>query len=237
MRTLRSWITVLAATLSVFGAAACQVDDAADQPVSVVGASRDTARVHVDSAAGDVAGNDPVGGTPGKWLTDANVLSLLTTLIGKQIAAADVELQAWHSDTVRAFAAVVARDNAASQHSVDSVAARLHIALVAPALADSVNALLQAPIDSLKLVRGAPLDHAFIVQQLAAASVVARYADQLSAVAERPEIQAVAAAAAARANSEITRARAMIAQFRAADSLATAAGADSAAGRMARRKH
>src|SRR4051812_42312870 len=48
-----------------------------------------------------------------KWLGDENALALVGVMNRQHIAAADVELSAWHSDTVRAFAAAMARDHAA----------------------------------------------------------------------------------------------------------------------------
>ena len=69
------------------------------------------------------------------------------------------------------------------------------VAPIAPALAEPLTVTMQAAIDSLKQVRGGPLDRAFIVQQIAAASLMSNYAGQLAAVAERPEIQAISATA------------------------------------------
>ena len=127
-----------AASLSL---AACQTDDSTDQPPAATAAAvavKDTSHTHVDSAAGDVARDSTVAAVTGKWITDANILSLLSTMTSRQIAAADAELQAWHSDTVRAFAASVARESAEIQHSVDSVSGRIHLAPIAPALAAQI---------------------------------------------------------------------------------------------------
>src|SRR5690242_17397683 len=83
-----------------------------------------------------------------KWLDDANVLALIGTMNNRQLSAADMELSAWHSDTVRALAASMAREHAALQRATDSVAASMHVVPVPSALGASVNAAFQAQIDS-----------------------------------------------------------------------------------------
>jgi len=213
---------------------ACQRDAVRSQPPRVA-ATSDKAQLRGDSASGDVTGA-PATGITGRWLTDANVLSMLTTMTAKQIAAADVELQAWHSDTVRAFAGSVARDQASVQHSIDSLAGRLRTTPVAPALAETLNAELDAALDALKQVRGTSLDRAFVSEQITTDSLLSDYADQLAAVAERPEVQALATSVASQTAAQLTRARSLLARFVLADSLAAAASADSAAKRAARRK-
>jgi hypothetical protein len=147
-----------------------------------------------------------------------------------------VELSSWHSDTVRAFAATIAREHAGIQHSVDSVASVARIAPVAPALAQSIGDSLQAAVDTLKMSRGGALDRAFVSQQVHSLAMVGRYVQQLSAAAERPELQAVLAGAATRVGTQLARARALQASFAVADSSAAKAFADSAAMRASRRK-
>src|SRR5207249_3628693 len=73
-----------------------------------------------------------------KWLGDENVLAIMGLLNARQISAADVELQHWGADSVRAFAEQMARAHAAMQHAADSLAAVIHIAPVAPALAQAI---------------------------------------------------------------------------------------------------
>src|ERR1043165_1071455 len=46
-----------------------------------------------------------------RWLSDANLIALVGVMNQKQIAAADLELSGWRSDTVRAFAARVAQEH------------------------------------------------------------------------------------------------------------------------------
>jgi predicted outer membrane protein len=213
---------------------ACQKDAVRGQPPRVA-ATSGKAQLRGDSASGDVTG-EAAPGTTGRWLTDANVLSMLSTMTGKQIAGADVELQAWHSDTVRAFAASVARDQAAVQHSVDSLASRLRMTPVAPALEETLNTELDAALDALKQVRGASLDRAFVSEQITTDSLLSDYAEQLAAVAERPEVQALSTSVASQTASQLIRARSLLARFAMADSLTAAASADSAAKRAARRK-
>jgi predicted outer membrane protein len=213
-------------------AGACQESGSTDRaPVAV--ASTDSTTVAVDSAGGEVVNDSAAAPVAGRWLTDANVLSLLGTMNSRQIAAADAELQSWKSDSVRAFASSVAAGNAELQHSVDSLAGRMNIAPIAPALAEQVNATMQARIDSMKVNRGASLDRAFVAQQVAAQAMMADYVSQLSGVAQRPELQALLASASTRIGSQLARARALQRSFGAADS-SSALAADSAAKRAAR---
>lgn len=166
-----------------------------------------------------------------RWLTDANVLSLVALMNARQVSAADAELQGWHSDSVRAFAASIAREHAEIQHSADSVAALTKIVPVAPAFAATVSAQMQAQFDSIIGHRSASLDRAFVQQQLASEALVNDYLDQLTATAERPEIQTFVATAAARVSAERAHATALLLSFTKADSVAAA---DSAAARAAR---
>lgn len=166
---------------------------------------------------------------PPKWLNDATVLALVGTMNARQISAADVELSSWHSDTVRAFAATMARDHAELQRSADSLAAALKIAAVPSALSAEVNAVFQAQIDSMP--RGMSLDRAFVREQVASHQLMADYIRQLSGAAHAPEMQAWLATFATRVDAQIARANALNAQFAVADSVA----ADSLAKRAARR--
>ncbi|MDB4877566.1 MAG: hypothetical protein JWM41_4012 [Gemmatimonadetes bacterium] len=243
MRSKSSTKIILAAMAAAsLSLAACQADESNEQPAGATAtaavASTDTSHARVDSAAGDVA-HDSVGvpAVSGKWITDANVLSLLSVMSSRQIAAADVELSAWHSDTVRAFAASVAREHAEMQHSVDSLSGRIHVAPIAPALAQPITDTMQAQVDSMKQFRGGALDRAFVREQVASQGLMARYVESMAGVAERPEVQALLASAATRVGTQLARARALQASFAASDSAASAAAADSAARRAARRKH
>src|SRR5437016_1180595 len=57
-----------------------------------------------NESAGEVVSDSISKPIKERWITDANILSLLSAMNARQIAAADVELETWHSDTVRAFA-------------------------------------------------------------------------------------------------------------------------------------
>jgi predicted outer membrane protein len=236
-RSTRSTKLVLAAMAAAsLSLAACQTDDAGDQPAAATVATIDTSHIHVDSAAGEVAHDSAVAPVTGRWITDANVLSLLSIMSSRQIAAADAELQAWRSDTVRAFAASVAREHAELQHSVDSLSERMHVAPIAPALADPITAAMQAQIDSMKQPHAGSLDRAFVREQVASEGMMADYVQQMMGVAERPEVQALLASASTRVGAQIGRARTLQASITAGDSTSSAAAADSAARRAARRK-
>src|SRR4051812_11957554 len=120
------------------------------------------ARTVVTETGGEVVSDSSARQDAGAWLTDANVLALLGAINAPEIEAADVLLQAWHSDTVRAFAAGMAREHAEIRRSVDSVAAQIKLAPVVPAVAESLSATMRASTDTLRGYRGAALDRAYI---------------------------------------------------------------------------
>jgi hypothetical protein len=105
-----------------------------------------------------------------------------------------------------------------------------------PALSESVTAAMQAPLDSLAGMKGAAFDRAFVHAQVANLSTAAGYAQRLSAVAERPEVQGLMATAAARLGAQLASAVTLEKSFIVADSVAAKAAADSAATRARRRK-
>ena len=169
-----------------------------------------------------------------RWLTDANVLALLGVMNSRQIAAADVELEAWHVDSVRAFAAVVAREHAELQHSVDSVSERIHLAPIAPALAQSVSSTMQSQIEMLRRTYGRALDRVFMREQVASYQLMADDIGELATVAEHAEIQALLSSAKDRVNAQLNHARALQTRLAVADSTAAADSAAKLAARAAR---
>lgn len=192
----------------------------------------DTVRATTDTveSGGEVASDFVETTVKERWITDANVLSLLSAMNARAIAAADIELEAWHVDAVRAFAASIAREHAELQHSVDSVAGRLDLVPIAPALARPWMATLGAQIDTLRQARGNAVDRAFVHQQVVSHQLIGDYVQQLGATAERPDLRSLLNSTATRIASQLARARALEATLAAADS----AAADSAARRAAR---
>jgi len=162
------------------------------------------------------------------WITDANALALLGVMNARQISAAEVELDSWHSDTVRAFAQVVAHEHAAQQRTTDSLAARLKIAPVMSALDLRIDSAFRARVDSLRALPPSSLERGFAHQQTVAEQAIADYADQLAGAVRAPEIRALTESAASAARARLTRANAFDASMMLADSLKKAAAADSA---------
>lgn len=221
--------TALAGLIAV---AACAGGDySADGDLSD---STNMAQAHASAvtteSGGDVTSDSAV--PRGKWLDDGNVLALLGVMNAKQIAAANVELGAWHSDTVRAFAETMLNEHEMLQHAADSLAAVLRVAPVAPALADSITAAMQLRVDSLRGIYGPSLDRGFVTEQVASDQLMSSYLAGLAGVAERPEVQALATTAAEQTASELDRASALQATLVAADSVR----ADSLARRRANRR-
>ena len=203
---------VALAIFSISSLVACGHDDRRERRSSVV----------VDTAGGEVAvGNTPAtpARTSARWITDANVLSLASAVNARAIAAADVELENWHVDTARAFAASMAREHADLQHSIDSLAARLNLTPVSPALAKSWTSALQAQIDTIWRAGEGGRDLAFVRQQANSHQLMADYFTQLAAVAERPELQVLLESAAAKTTSQAQRATALQATVARIDSV------------------
>lgn len=203
-------------------------------------AAPDTAPASTPVATADTS-------TPGDnavWITDANALAMLTAMNTRQVAMADVELEAWHSDTVRALAASIAHDNAGLQHSVDSLAPRLKLSPVMSALGQRIDSEFQSRIDSLRYWRGpGRFERAYIHQQVLANQAFTSYANQLTGAVRAPEVQALLQTAAARGATQLSHTQAVEAMLVVADSLKAAAVADSlrqaaerAAARAARRR-
>lgn len=203
-------------------------------PVYVPGSAQ-VARTVVTEEGGEVISDSAAKADVGVWLTDANVLALVGTINARQREAADVMLQGWHSDTVRAFAAGMAREHAEIARSVDSLAMQIKLAPISPALADSMNAPFRASIDTLRAQRGLGLDRAYVRHAITSHQTMAQFLAQLGAVAGRPEVQGLVTRVATRVAAQIDRARALDAEFVKADSIAAADSAAKAEARRARR--
>jgi hypothetical protein len=165
------------------------------------------------------ATDSAAAGKPVSWLTDANVLSVVGTIVAEQAAAANVELQAWRSDTVRAFAAASARTYAELQHALDSTATAERLSPVAPAVGVSIAAALQRGVDSLAAARGPGLDRAFVAERIAADTVATNYLDALSGLTRTASLQALLSDASMQVAAERAQAQ------RVQSAMATAASA------------
>src|ERR1043166_5133655 len=190
-------------------------------------------------AAGTVALSDSAhrdSAVTVEWLSDANIVSLLGVIDARQTALANAELQAWHSDTVRAFATGIAHTHAELQHTVDSVAAKLHLTAVAPAIQDSLIAVLQPPIDTVNGSHGPQMDRVFLRQATGANQYLANYLSQLATLTDTPELQALVQNAGTRVASNLARAKQISAMFVVADSIVADSLAQRAAARSARNR-
>jgi len=204
--------------------------------VSAVATACSTSGRDTKESAGEVAirSTPDTAVIPVRWLTDANLFSLFGTMNARQIAAADVELESWHVDSVRAFAVTVAREHAELQHLADSVAQQIHVVPVAPALSQPVSATMQAQIDSLRRAYGHSLDRVFIRQQVASYQFMTDEMSELAAVAERSEVQSLFAAARDSMNAQLARARTLQARLAVADSTVAEDSAAKLAAKAAR---
>src|SRR5215475_14108573 len=184
-------------------------------------------------AAGEVAPTPPDSTTTEIWLNDANLLALMGAMNSRQIAAANIELSTWHSDTIRDFAVSMSHEHSALQRSIDSVARTLKLAPVMPALGAVIVGEMQRQIDSIAGFTGRALDRAYVRQTVSGHETMAKYATLLAAAAERPEVQSVLSSASTRIAAQVNRAKAFDASLTRADSVAAA---DSAADPVAYRR-
>jgi hypothetical protein len=162
----------------------------------------------VREAAGRIAADSAGSGDSSvaiKWLSDANVLALIATMNGRQIAASNIEAASAHSDTVRALATSVAKEYADLQRSADSLAGTLRVAPIAPALNAQIYAEFQTQIDSMLGKGGAQLDRAYMAEQLASNKLMGGYLEQLSGAAQAPELHTWIESADARVAAQSTR--------------------------------
>jgi predicted outer membrane protein len=211
----RRWGLTSALTAIVAIGACAKEKPAPKQPVAATSRASRTAE-----AAGEVAKDSAAPRDNIKWLNDANVLALLTTMNQRQVAAADVELSSWHVDTVRAFAAAMYREHTALQHSIDSLVDAAHIVPVVPALGTTIRGQMQAQIDSINQHGGRGFDRAYVMQSVAGHQLMAQYLNQLSALADAPAVQTLIGSMTTAVQSQIARANAMRGFFAIADSIA-----------------
>jgi hypothetical protein len=177
-------------------------------------------------AGGDVA-DSTLKNPDAAWITDGNALALVGVLNARQIAAANVELDAWHTDTIRSYATLVAHEHAELQRSVDSLAGRIKVVPVMSALDVQIDSAFRVRVDSLRGLRGAPLERAFAHEQVVAEQAIADYADQLNGAVRAPELRALMESMANSARARLTRAKGFELALATADSIKAAAVADS----------
>lgn len=211
----RSW-SVVAAFAAVAAIAACSKESPPNKSAAATAAAR---QPRTTEAAGEVAKDSAAPRDNIKWLNDANVIAMLTTMNQRQVAAADAELSTWHVDTVRAFATSMYREHTALQHSIDSLVEVVKIAPVLPALGTTIRGQMQAQIDSIYLHGGRGFDRAYVMQAIAGHQLMAQYLSQLSAIAEAPAVSTLIGSMTTMVQSQIARANAMRAMFAAADSV------------------
>ncbi|HSQ29103.1 MAG TPA: DUF4142 domain-containing protein [Gemmatimonadaceae bacterium] len=223
-----SRLTLIANTSLFVLFVACSSEPDRTPRAPAAGATAAPSRATVE-VGGDIARDS--GRPPVRWINDANVLAIAAAMHNKQLAAADAELSTWHVDTVRAFAAAMAREHSAMRRTLDSSASALQIAPVAPALGALVQIRMQRQIDSIYMHDGRAFDRAFLDQQIASHRLMYEYLVRLAAVAERPALQQVLTTAADSVQSQTARAVELRTLFANQDS----AAADSAAKRAARR--
>jgi len=175
-------------------------------------AGRNRETTHEATAGGEVVAEPSAApAAPSeRWINDANALSLASALNARAIAAADFELENWHVDTARAFAASMAREHADLQHSIDSLTTRLGLTPVSPALAQRWTSAMQAQIDTVRRAGEAGVDLAFVRQQANSHQLMSEYLSQLALVAERPELQSFLESATTKTGLQAARARALL---------------------------
>ena len=170
-----------------------------------------------------------------RWLGDANVLSLFKTMNGRQLAAQQIMLSSWHSDTVRALATSLLQAHTAMQRAVDSLAGTLGIVPAPPALTQQITAEFQAQIDSMLQSRGMALDRAFLQEQIDSHALMADYLEQLAAAAQMPEVRDWLGGVNDQVGAQVTQIRTQQRAWAVADSIVADSLAKRAAARRGRR--
>lgn len=194
------------ALLALGCAAACREE----QPARRAGTPAATARTtRVATAGGEVVATPPDAPIVRNWLSDENVVSLARLLNTKQFAAARVELDRWHTDSVATFAEQMAREHVAMQRALDSLATALKLVPISPALAESVGAAAQAQINALAGLRSSALESGFLEQQVTSHEGMIDFTRQLAAAADRPELNALLMAHASRLQVHLSAAKAL----------------------------
>jgi predicted outer membrane protein len=193
----------------------------------------------VREASGTVAADSVAGRRDSaitvRWLADANVLSLFKTMNERQLAAEDIMLSSWHSDTVRALATSLWQSHTAMRRAVDSLAATLGIVPTPPALTEQISAEFQAQIDSMLQHRGMAFDRAFVQEQIDSHALMADYLAQLSAASQTPEIRAWLDGVNSQVAGQLTQIRTQQRALVVADSIVADSLAKRAAARRSRR--
>jgi hypothetical protein len=154
-------------------------------------------------SAGDVALDSVTQAVNAHWLTDSNVVALLSVIDSRQMDLAHEELQAWASDTVQMLAVNMLHSYQAQQQSLDSLASALALTGSMPALGVALDTSLQRHTAVLAGLGAARLDSAFLREARVQAAWAAGYFTRLSALATAPELAAFAATAANRATLQL----------------------------------
>src|SRR3954469_1484787 len=100
--------------------------------------ARANAALHVDSSGGDVSQYSLMT-TPIGWLTDSNIVALVSMVNDAPMSLARAESQSWTDQQVHDFALEIIRDHAAFQTSVDSLMGKRRIPPQLPAVAESMR--------------------------------------------------------------------------------------------------
>jgi predicted outer membrane protein len=183
------------------GVIACSNDKPPTKTAAAHG--RDSAaKITVSESHGEVA---PAGDADARgWLSDENIVALARLLNSAQIGAANVELEHWHTGAVRDVATQIKGDHAAMQTSLDSLTAELKIAPVVPALATVMDSTSRRELDGIAALQSAPMEQAYVRQQIASHERMIDQLRQLAAAADRPELSALLTAHVARLQSHVS---------------------------------
>jgi hypothetical protein len=213
MWLMHRWTVVLAAaaTMAEAGCAAPGVPGVDTATVIVSTSSGDVA---LDSLARDSVASDIAT----RWLSDENILSLFGGLNAHMSATANVELQRWGSDTVRALATQLVREHEVSRMEVDSVARKLHLAEITPAIGPSIDSSFKAQRDTLSWVPTSQLDRAFLDRTTRDHQMFVSYLQELAAGASREDLRLELARIASREALHMARIRGTQLALAAADS-------------------
>ena len=143
---------VTAALVAVFALAACGGEDQVE-------ATEDAVRAGADS----IAANSPLAQPP---MSDANILAAVGAANAAEIGAGELARDQARNAEVKAFARMMVTEHQAMQKQADSITTASNLQPQPAANADSIQRAATATTDSLKALRGAEFDRAYMAAQV-----------------------------------------------------------------------
>lgn len=181
-----------AALVAALSLAACGGEDQVE-------ATNDAVSAGVDSM---VAGSQLVKPA----MTDANIVAALSVANAGEVAAGELAASQARDADVKAFGRMMVTDHRAMIQETDRVATTAGIVAEQGAATDSIQRAATATTESLKPLRGADFDRAYIASQVRDHQNSLRALQQFSSAAQNAELKAMILAAMPKVQQHLDRA-------------------------------